>query len=173
MRDGRRSSTYQTFLAGEPELRPNLTIITGAQATRVLLAIADGRTVATGVEYRTTADETATAHVAKEVILSAGAIGSPQLLLSGIGPRPELEAVGVSCLIDAPQVGKNLQDHLMCPLIYPAAGIGVQMSEVALSMGPDALRAPAGPLPADPAEDGCGKQRQQQVEAHIRADLHQ
>jgi len=153
MRDGRRSSTYQTFLAGEPELRPNLTIITGAQATRVLLAIADGRTVATGVEYRTTADETATAHVAKEVILSAGAIGSPQLLLSGIGPRPELEAVGVSCLIDAPQVGKNLQDHLMCPLIYPAAGIGVQMSEVALSMGPDALRAPAGPLPADPAED--------------------
>jgi choline dehydrogenase-like flavoprotein len=41
----------------------------------------------------------------------------------------------------------------MCPLIYPAPGIGVPMSEVALSMGPDALRAPAGPLPADPADD--------------------
>jgi choline dehydrogenase-like flavoprotein len=47
-RDGRRSSTYQAFLAGEPEQRPNLTIITGAQATRVLLAGQVGRTVATG-----------------------------------------------------------------------------------------------------------------------------
>jgi len=91
---------------------------------------------------------------AKEVILSAGAIGSPQLLLlSGIGPRQELEAVGVSCLVDSPGVGKHLQDHLMCPLIYPAPGIGVPMSEVALSMGPDAFRAPAGPLPSDPAHD--------------------
>ena len=154
IRDGRRSSTYQAFLAGEPEQRPNLTIITGAQATRVLLDAADSQTVATGVEYRTTAGETMTARVAKEVILSAGAIGSPQLLLlSGIGPRQELEAAGVSCLVDAPQVGKNLQDHVMCPLIYPAPGIGVPMSEVALSMGPDALRAPAGSLPADPADD--------------------
>jgi choline dehydrogenase len=41
----------------------------------------------------------------------------------------------------------------MCLLIYPAPGIGVPMSEVALSMGPDALRAPAGPLPSDPADD--------------------
>src|SRR5437660_2478138 len=127
MRDGRRSSTYQAFLAGEPEQRPNLTIITGAPATRVLLdAAADdqpdgqpgGQMVATGVEYRTTAGETVRVHAVKEVILSAGAIGSPHLLmLSGIGPRRELEAAGVSCLVDMPQVGKNLQDHLMCPLI--------------------------------------------------------
>src|SRR5271167_2996313 len=59
-RDGRRSSTYQAFLAGEPEQRSNLTIITGAQATRALLDLADGQTVATGVEYRTTAGETVT-----------------------------------------------------------------------------------------------------------------
>jgi choline dehydrogenase len=153
-RAGRRSSTYQAFLAGEPEQRPNLTIITGAHATRVLLDAADGQTVATGVEYRTAAGESMMAHAAKEVILSAGAIGSPQLLLlSGIGPRQELEAIGISCLVDAPSVGKHLQDHLMCPLIYPAPGIGLPMSEVALSMGPDALRAPAGPLPADPADE--------------------
>ena len=153
-RDGRRSSTYQAFLAGEPESRPNLTIITGAQATRVILAD-DGRQIAaTGVEYRTAAGETATVHAGKEVILSAGAIGSPQLLLlSGIGPRQELEGVGVSCLVDAPHVGKHLQDHLMCPLFYPAPGIGVTMNDVALAMGPDALRTPAGPLPADPADD--------------------
>jgi choline dehydrogenase len=149
-RDGRRSSTYQAFLAGAPEQRPNLTIITGAQATRVLL---DGA-VATGVEYRTAGGQTATVHAAKEVVVSCGAIGSPQLLLlSGIGPRQELEALGISCRVDAPHVGKHLQDHLMCPLIYPAPGAGVPMSEVALAMGPDALRTPAGPLPADPADD--------------------
>ena len=93
-------------------------------------------------------------HAAKEVIVSAGAIGSPQLLLlSGIGPRQELEAVGIACLVDAPDVGKHLQDHAMCPLIYPAPGLGVSMNELALAMGPDALRAPGGPLPADPADD--------------------
>ena len=153
-RDGRRSSTYQAFLAGEPEQRSNLTIITGAQATRVILDRVDGRAIATGVEYRTAAGETSQAHARKEVILSAGAIGSPHLLLlSGIGPRHELDTHGVPCLVDAPHVGKHLQDHLMCPLFYPAPGIGVTMNDLALAMGPAALRAPAGPLPADPADD--------------------
>ena len=153
-RDGRRSSTFQAFLAGEPEQRSNLTIITGAQVTRVLLGCADGQTVATGVEYRTAEGETLQAYASKEVIVSAGAIGSPHLLLlSGIGPRQELEAVGVACLADAPHVGQHLQDHLMCPLIYPAPGIGVPMNDVVLAMGPDALRGPAGPLPADSADD--------------------
>ncbi|MGH7096227.1 MAG: GMC family oxidoreductase [Stellaceae bacterium] len=153
-RDGRRSSTYQAFLAGAPEERPNLTIITGAQATRVILAGETGRKTAEGVEYRTAAGETAVAYAGKEVILSAGAIGSPHLLLlSGIGPSPELETHGIPCQIDAPHVGKHLQDHTMCPLFYPAPGIGIAMNDVALAMGPDALRAPAGPLPADPADD--------------------
>jgi choline dehydrogenase len=148
-RNGRRSSTYEAFLAGEPERRPNLMIITGAQATRVLL---EG-TIATGIEYRTASGEFAAMRAAKEVILSAGAIGSPHLLLlSGVGPRRELEAVGVSCRVDAPHVGKHLQDHLMCPLIYAAPGLGISM-KVALAMGPKALRRPAGPLPADPGED--------------------
>jgi choline dehydrogenase len=153
-RNGRRSSTYEAFLAGEPEGRPNLTIMTGAQATRVLLEGVGARTVATGVEYRIASGEVATLHAAKEVILSAGAIGSPQLLLlSGIGPRQELEAVGVVCRVDAPHVGKHLQDHAMCPLFYPAPGLGLSMNEVALAIGPDALRRPSGPLPTDPADD--------------------
>jgi choline dehydrogenase len=152
-RGGRRSSTYQGFLAGEPEQRPNLTIITGAQATRILLEGEGVHTIATGVEYRV-GGEVVVVHAVKEVIVSAGAIGSPQLLLlSGIGPRQELEALGIACLVDAPDVGKHLQDHAMCPLFYPAPGLGVSMNELALAMGPDALRAPAGPLPADPAED--------------------
>src|SRR5438874_11237438 len=96
-RDGRRSSTYEAFLAGEPEQRPNLTIITGAQATRILLEGDGTRTIATGVEYRTVGGEVAAVHAAKEVIVSAGAIGSPQLLLlSGIGPQQELETVGIA-----------------------------------------------------------------------------
>src|SRR5205085_9628490 len=87
-RNGRRSSTYQAFRAGAPERRANLTIITGAQATRVLLEGEGERTIATGVEYRTATSDVAAVHAAKEVILSAGAIGSPHLLLlSGIGPR--------------------------------------------------------------------------------------
>jgi choline dehydrogenase len=160
-RRGKRSSTYQAFLEGEPERRPNLTIITGAQATRVIVESAAGQSTAGGIEYRTAAGEMHTAYAGKEVILSAGAIGSPHLLLlSGIGPRHELAAVGVPCVVDAPHVGKHLKDHLMVPLFFPAPGIGVTMHEIALSMGPAALRGPGGPLPADPGED-----------AHLSADL--
>jgi choline dehydrogenase len=153
-RRGKRSSTYHAFLEGEPERRPNLTIITGAQATRVIFGSEAGRLTAEGVEYRTASGEIRTVHAGKEVILSAGAIGSPHLLLlSGIGPRQELEGVGVPCLLDQPHVGKHLKDHLMVPLFFPAPGAGVTMNEIALSMGPAALREPGGPLPADPADD--------------------
>ena len=86
--------------------------------------------------------------------MSAGAIGSPHLLLlSGIGPRRELEAAGVTCLLDQPHVGKHLKDHLMVPLYFPAPGAGVSMNDIGLSLGTAALRGPGGPLPADPADD--------------------
>ena len=75
------------------------------------------------------------------------------LLLSGIGPRTELETAGVSCLLDSPHVGKHLQDHLMVPLFFPAPALGVTLNKIALSMGPAALRGPGGPLPVDPADD--------------------
>jgi len=74
-------------------------------------------------------------------------------LLSGIGPRQQLEAVGVACLLDQPHVGKHLKDHLMVPLYFPAPELGVSMNELGLSMGPAALRGPGGPLPADPSDD--------------------
>src|SRR5205814_7378646 len=66
-RNGRRSSTYEAFLAGEPEQRPNLTILTGAQAIRVLLEGEGARTIATGVEYRSVGGEVAAIYAAKEV----------------------------------------------------------------------------------------------------------
>jgi choline dehydrogenase len=153
---GKRSSTYHAFLEGEPERRGNLTIITGAQATRVMVLGEPGELIAAGVEYRDAAGVVHSAHAQKEIILSAGAIGSPHLLLlSGIGPRTELESAGVRCLLDQPHVGKHLKDHLMVPLFFPAPGVGLAMNEIALSMGPTALRGPGGPLPADPADDAA------------------
>ena len=153
-RNGKRSSTYRAFLEGEPERRTNLTIITGAQATRLILEESSGKKRAKGVEYRASNGEILTVLARKEVILSAGAVGSPHLLLlSGIGPREELETAGVSCLVDSPHVGKHLKDHIQVPLFFHSSASGVSMSEVALSMGPAALRHPAGPLPADPAAD--------------------
>jgi choline dehydrogenase-like flavoprotein len=154
-RRGRRSSTYRAFLEGDVERRPNLTIVTGAHATRVLLDEAGGRVLATGVEYRTADGHTSVATARREVILSAGAVGSPHLLLlSGIGPREELEAAGISCRVHSPHVGKHLKDHIQVGLLFPAPGVGLSMAEIGVSMGPDALRQPAGPLPADPQDDG-------------------
>ena len=150
---GKRSSTYHAFLEGETEERPNLDVMTGAQVTRLVLEDESGL-VARGVEYFTSDGETAVVLARKEVVISAGAVGSPQiLLLSGIGPKDELEAVGVECKLDSPEVGKHLKDHLEVGLPFDAPGIGISMTEMAISMGPDALRAPAGPLPADPADD--------------------
>ncbi len=153
-RNGKRSSTYHAFLEGDAEKRPNLTIITGAQVTRVVLEGAVGQRVATGVEYRVGGGETRAAFATKEVVLSGGAIGSPHvLLLSGIGPRAELEAAGIACQVDSPHVGKHLKDHLQVGLFFPAPGVGISVNELGVSFGPNALRAPAGPLPADAQDD--------------------
>jgi choline dehydrogenase len=153
-RKGMRSSTYHAFLEGAPEQRPNLTLITQALVTRVLLSDHAGSPAATGIEYRDTAGGLHTLTATREVVLSAGAVGSPQILmLSGIGPRAELEAAKVTCAHDLPGVGKHLKDHLHVPLFFPAPGIGIPVVEIGISAGPDALRAPAGPLPANPADD--------------------
>jgi len=153
-RDGKRASTYHAFLEGEAERRPNLEIICHAHVTRVVLDDDDGTLRATGVEYRTADGATTVVRAGREVVLSGGAVGSPQvLMLSGIGPRTELETVGVACMLDAPEVGKHLKDHLQVGLMFPAPGTGVSMNDLGVSMGPDALRAPNGPLPADPADD--------------------
>jgi choline dehydrogenase len=110
---GRRWSAADAYLHPARK-RPNLTVVTGAHATRVLL---DG-TRAAGVEYR---DGTGTHQVAagREVVLSGGSLNSPQLLmLSGIGPAAELAAHGIAVHVDLPGVGQNLQDHLAVPCIF-------------------------------------------------------
>jgi choline dehydrogenase-like flavoprotein len=153
-KDGKRSSTFHAFLEPVMDARENLVVLANSRVRRILLEDGGDGLVATGVEYRTADGAVQTVTATKEVVLSAGAIGSPQLLLlSGVGPRNELAQVGVDCLLDLPDVGKHLKDHLHTPMVFPAPGIGLPMTEVAISLGPDALRAPAGPLPSDPAED--------------------
>lgn len=101
-----RASTARTFLA-EAKARPNLEIITEAQATKLLFE--DGRCV--GLTYRQ-GNEDKTLRVNGEVILSAGAINSPQLLqVSGVGPAEHLRSIGVDVVHDLPGVGSNLIDH--------------------------------------------------------------
>ena len=106
-RNARRCHSAVAFL--EPAIgRPNLTIKTGALVERVII---EGRT-ATGVRYRDNG-QSKEARAAGEVVLCAGSIGSPHvLLLSGVGPADELRSVGVSVTHDLKGVGKNLQDHL-------------------------------------------------------------
>lgn len=112
-RRGIRSSTSVAFLR-PAENRSNLVIATGAQATRV--EIARGRAVS--IEYlQNGAKQNARAR--HDIILSAGALQSPQLLqLSGIGPAALLRQHGVSLIRELPGVGENLQDHLQIRLLF-------------------------------------------------------
>ena len=112
---GRRASTARAYLK-PAEGRPNLTVVTRAQATRVLM---QGHR-ALGVEYLRDG-KLETAHADREVILSGGAYNSPQLLqLSGIGPAVQLESAGVKTLHDLPGVGENFIDHPNLLNIYRA-----------------------------------------------------
>ncbi|HSD80925.1 MAG TPA: GMC family oxidoreductase N-terminal domain-containing protein, partial [Solirubrobacteraceae bacterium] len=106
-RDGRRWSAADAYL--RPALgRPNLRVVTGAHVVRV--QVDRGRAV--GVRYRDRRGREHVARAGREVVLAAGAIGSPQLLLlSGIGPADDLRRAGVAVTVDLPGVGANLQDH--------------------------------------------------------------
>jgi choline dehydrogenase len=104
---GIRASTGYSYLKAAKK-RSNLTILKHALVTRVVF---EGKT-ATGIECKIGA-KIQIYNAKKEVILSAGAIGSPQLLqVSGIGPRKTLEAAGIDLRHELPGVGENLQDHL-------------------------------------------------------------
>ena len=110
---GERWSTARAFL--DPvDTRSNLTVITGAHTEKVL--VENGRAV--GVQYK--ADKkTQTVQASREVIVSGGAFGSPQiLLLSGIGAKEKLAPHGIEQVHDLPGVGENLQDHIDYVISY-------------------------------------------------------
>ena len=109
-KSGRRWSAADAYL--RPVLaRPNLSVVTDALVHRVILEAG----TAIGVHYDLGGAVT-TARAAREVLVCGGAVNSPQLLmLSGIGPAGHLAAVGVNVVVDAPNVGRRLQDHPFVP----------------------------------------------------------
>ncbi|HEU4776262.1 MAG TPA: choline dehydrogenase [Telluria sp.] len=111
-KNGARCSAAKAYLT-PVRTRPNLTVITGVQVSRILTARnGQGAPYASGVQYLRHG-QSLTVQARREVLLSAGAIFSPQLLmLSGIGDQAELQAQGIACVRHLPGVGKNLQDHL-------------------------------------------------------------
>jgi choline dehydrogenase len=110
---GERWSAADAFLKPAMQ-RPNLQVVTGAQATRLLF---EGRR-AVGAEY-IQGGELQKVRAAREVILCGGAINSPQLLLlSGVGPAEQLRALEIAVVADLPGVGQNLQDHIDVAVAY-------------------------------------------------------
>lgn len=114
--------------------RPNLHVLVGYQVTKIHFDTSNATSaVATGVSYSAgDGQATYTANATNEVIVTAGAIGSPQLLqLSGVGRKSDLQSAGVQQVIDLPGVGYNLQDHLSTSITYaPANGVTIPPSKI-------------------------------------------
>jgi choline dehydrogenase len=154
-RNGLRWSAAKAFLHPIKQ-RPNLTLVTEAHVARLLL---DGKR-ATGVElWRDGALVWASA--TREVLLSAGSIGSPHILqASGIGPAEMLQANGVEVQHDAPGLGGNLQDHLQVRLVYKVQGIGTLNERVnspfgKLGIGLEYMLFRRGPMTMGASQLGC------------------
>jgi len=113
MRDGVRISAASAYLT-PVRARPNLRVLTRSHVRRIVI---DNRR-ATGVEFdRGGAASTVTAR--REVLLCAGTVASPQiLLLSGIGAARTLAPLGIAAVVDCPAVGANLQEHVRAPLVF-------------------------------------------------------
>ncbi len=136
--------------------RENLSVRTGATVRR--LTVRDGR--ATGAEVLV-GGETRVALARREVVLAAGAIGSPQLLqLSGIGPRALLERHGIDCVRNLTGVGENLQDHLQIRPVFEVGGVDTlnilsRRPLWRLGAGLEYLASRSGPLSMAPSQLGC------------------
>ncbi|MGK5074526.1 GMC family oxidoreductase [Janthinobacterium sp. ZB1P44] len=121
-RRGIRWNTSKAFLKPAAR-RPNLTIMTGCHVERLLLETTESGPRCTGIVF-TGGGTQWQATARRETLLTAGAIGSPQLLqLSGIGPAALLREHGITPVLDAPGVGGNLQDHLQLRMVYKVHGV--------------------------------------------------
>ncbi|KAF8888882.1 hypothetical protein BD779DRAFT_1672187 [Infundibulicybe gibba] len=110
---GMRSSSSSAYLAPSFLARPNLHVVVGAEVSRVIkTGVKDGLPTFNSVEFRSDNGTLIQLTASKEVILSAGSVGTPHILLnSGIGNTQALTAAGVTPLVDLPDVGENLSDH--------------------------------------------------------------
>ncbi|XP_014258608.1 glucose dehydrogenase [FAD, quinone]-like [Cimex lectularius] len=113
LRDGSRCSTAKAYMRPARH-RPNLHVALGSLVTRVVF---DGNR-AVGVEF-TRNGEAMTVRAKNEVIMSAGSLNTPQILmLSGVGPSDHLASLGIPLVLDVPGIGSNLHDHLGTPVIF-------------------------------------------------------
>ena len=154
-RSGVRWNAAKAFLRPVRH-RPNLTVLTGVEVDKVLLD--NGR--ASAVQARWQGSEQRY-QARREIILCAGAVGSPGILQrSGIGPRPLLERLGIPVLHELPGVGGNLQDHLQLRLLYKVSNVRT-LNQVAnthwgkLGMGLRYLYDRSGPLAMAPSQLGA------------------
>lgn len=161
--DGARCCAARAFL-DPARARPNLTVLTHAYVTRLLLR----NQRAAGVEYLRNG-QSQRAEASREVILAAGALRSPQLLLlSGIGPARELAPLGIEVQLDLPGVGKHLQDHLhtrvRCAITQPLTFPALPAADRAAA-GRDYAAHGAGPLASNYLEAGAFLHSRAGVEA--------
>ena len=160
-RSGWRWSTAKAFLRPTCYGRPNFEMWTSAQVAKLVIeSQPDGSQRCTGVQVWAHS-EMVLATAAAEVILSAGSIGSPQILqLSGIGPGALLQEHGISVLHDAPGVGANLQDHLQIRAVFKVQGVKTLNTQVSSLWGKAligleyALRR-SGPMSMAPSQMGA------------------
>ncbi|MCY1400838.1 Alcohol dehydrogenase [acceptor] [compost metagenome] len=156
IRDGRRWSAATAFLKPIRELHGNLTVMTGARAQRIIL---QGKR-ATGVQV-SVKGQRMELKARREVLLSAGAFGSPQLLmLSGIGAESEIRPHGIAMRHELPGVGQNLQDHpdlVLCYKSHDTSLLGISPTGT-VNMGKglaEYMRHKTGPLASNCAESGA------------------
>ena len=135
-RSGWRWNAAKAFLHPIRKSRPNLTVWTGAQASRLIFDTDDGgQAVCRGVEV-VHAGQRRIVRASREVVLSAGAIGTPQLLqLSGIGDPELLRSHQIPVIHDSPGVGANLQDHLQIRSVYKVRNAATLNTQVASLWG--------------------------------------
>ena len=160
-KSGWRWNSAKAFLRPACYGRPNFEMWTMAQATRLVVETqADGSRRCTGVRVWT-GQELVHARAAREVILSAGAVNSPQLLqLSGIGPAALLRQHGIDVVHDLPGVGANLQDHLQIRSVYKVSGVST-LNTMANSLwgkariGLQYLLSRSGPMSMAPSQLGA------------------
>jgi choline dehydrogenase len=159
-KEGWRWNTAKAFLRPACQKRSNFTLWTSAQATRLNISSRSDAIRCTGVQVRK-GREMITAHASREVILSAGSVGSPQLLqLSGIGPATLLRQHGIDVMVDSPGVGANLQDHLQIRAVYKITG-AASLNQLASSLygkakiGLEYLLNRSGPMSMAPSQLGA------------------
>ncbi|KAI0595415.1 hypothetical protein F4775DRAFT_585580 [Biscogniauxia sp. FL1348] len=119
-RNRTRSSAATAYYSEAIAKRPNLVVLTGTTVQKIATVAHADHVVATGVQVQGQDGRIRTIAAKREVILAAGALRSPQLLeLSGIGDRKLLESLGIPVVVDNPNVGEHMQDHLMTAQQFP------------------------------------------------------